>query len=42
MDKVKITDHGVTDGAGPAAERVQRVYEQFVSGNKSLKQKKLR
>ncbi|MGD6810448.1 MAG: Lsm family RNA-binding protein [Candidatus Bathyarchaeia archaeon] len=35
MDKVKITDRGVTDGAGPAAERVQRVYEQFVSETKA-------
>jgi small nuclear ribonucleoprotein (snRNP)-like protein len=31
MDKVKLTDHGVTEGSGPAAERVQRVYEQFIS-----------
>jgi len=31
MDKVKITDHGITEGSGPAAERVQRVYDLFVS-----------
>lgn len=31
MDKVKLTDHGVTEGSGPAAERVQKVYEQFMS-----------
>ncbi|MDR1993195.1 MAG: Lsm family RNA-binding protein [Nitrososphaerota archaeon] len=31
MDKVKLTDHGITEGSGPAAERVQRVYDQFVS-----------
>jgi len=31
MDKVKVTDKGVTEGSGPAAERVQKVYEQFVS-----------
>lgn len=31
MDKVKVTDKGVVEGSGPAAERVQRVYEQFVS-----------
>ncbi len=31
MDKVKLTDRGVTEGSGPAADRVQRVYEQFMS-----------
>jgi small nuclear ribonucleoprotein (snRNP)-like protein len=31
MDKVKLTDHGVVEGSGPAAERVQKVYQQFVS-----------
>jgi small nuclear ribonucleoprotein (snRNP)-like protein len=35
MDKVKLTDHGVTEGSGPAAERVQKVYQQFVSENKA-------
>jgi len=35
MDKVKLTDHGVTEGSGPAAERVQRVYQQFVSETKA-------
>ncbi len=35
MDKVKLTERGVTDGSGPAAERVQRVYEQFVSETKA-------
>lgn len=35
MDKVKLTERGVTDGSGPAAERVQRVYEQFVSEAKA-------
>ena len=35
MDKVKLTDRGVTEGSGPAAERVQRVYQQFVSENKA-------
>jgi small nuclear ribonucleoprotein (snRNP)-like protein len=35
MDKVKLTDRGVTEGSGPAAERVQRVYEQFVSETKA-------
>jgi small nuclear ribonucleoprotein (snRNP)-like protein len=31
MDKVKLTEKGVTEGSGPAADRVQRVYEQFMS-----------
>jgi hypothetical protein len=31
MDKVKLTEKGVTEGSGPAADRVQRVYEAFMS-----------
>ena len=31
MDKVKLTEKGVSEGSGPAADRVQRVYEQFIS-----------
>jgi len=31
MDKVKVTEKGVVEGSGPAAERVQKVYEQFTS-----------
>ena len=31
MRKVKLTEKGVVEGAGPAAERVQKVYEQFMS-----------
>jgi small nuclear ribonucleoprotein (snRNP)-like protein len=31
MDKVKLTERGVVEGTGPAAERVQRVYDQFMS-----------
>jgi len=31
MDKVKVTEKGVAEGSGPAAERVQKVYEQFIS-----------
>lgn len=30
MDKVKVTEKGVVEGSGPAAERVQRVYEHFI------------
>ncbi len=31
MDKVKVTENGIVEGSGPAAERVQRVYSQFMS-----------
>ena len=31
MDKVKLTERGVIEGSGPAAERVQRVYDLFMS-----------
>ncbi len=34
MDKVKVTEKGVVEGSGPAAERVQKVYEQFISAFK--------
>jgi small nuclear ribonucleoprotein (snRNP)-like protein len=30
MDKVKVTEKGVIEGSGPAAERVERVYAQFI------------
>ena len=35
MDKVKLTEKGVVEGSGPAAERVQRVYDQFISEEKT-------
>ncbi len=35
MEKIKVTEKGVTEGTGPAAERVQKVYEQFLSEIKS-------
>jgi small nuclear ribonucleoprotein (snRNP)-like protein len=31
MDKVKLTEKGVIEGSGPAADRVQKVYDQFMS-----------
>ncbi|RLI46956.1 hypothetical protein DRO69_01930 [Candidatus Bathyarchaeota archaeon] len=31
MDKIKVTEEGVVEGTGPAAERVQKVYDQFLS-----------
>jgi len=30
MDRVKVTETGITEGTGPAAERVQKVYAQFI------------
>lgn len=30
MDKVKLTEKGVVEGSGPAAERVQKVYDLFM------------
>ncbi len=35
MDKVKLTEKGVVEGSGPAADRVQRVYETFMSEAKA-------
>ena len=35
MDKVKLTEKGVVEGAGPAAERVQKVYDTFMSEAKA-------
>jgi len=35
MDKIKVTEKGVIEGSGPAAERVQTVYEHFISEKKT-------
>jgi small nuclear ribonucleoprotein (snRNP)-like protein len=35
MDKIKVTEKGVVEGTGPAAERVQKVYDLFISETKS-------
>jgi len=35
MDKIKVTEKGVVEGIGPAAERVQKVYDQFLSEMKT-------
>ena len=37
MDRIKVTEKGVVEGSGPAAERVQKVYEQFIAEMKSSK-----
>jgi len=34
MDRIKVTQDGVVEGSGPAAERVQRVYRQFLQETK--------
>jgi small nuclear ribonucleoprotein (snRNP)-like protein len=39
MDRIKVTEKGVVEGSGPAAERVQRVYEQFISEMKGSEAK---
>jgi len=35
MDKIKVTEKGVIEGTGPAAERVQKVFDQFISETKT-------
>ena len=35
MDKVKLTEKGVVEGSGPAADRVTKVYQQFMSEAKA-------
>ena len=30
MDKIRVSEEGLLEGSGPAAERVRRVYEEFV------------
>ncbi len=40
MDRIKVTEKGVVEGSGPAAERVQKVYEQFIAEMKGAKESK--
>ena len=30
MDRIRVSEKGILEGAGPAAERVQKVYEEFM------------
>ncbi len=30
MDRIRVSEKGIIEGAGPAAERVQKVYEEFI------------
>jgi len=34
MDKVKVTEKGIVEGSGPAAERVEKVYASFIAESK--------
>jgi small nuclear ribonucleoprotein (snRNP)-like protein len=36
MDKVKLTERGVIEGSGPAADRVAKVYDQFMAEAKTV------
>ncbi|MCF8885525.1 MAG: Lsm family RNA-binding protein [Nitrososphaerota archaeon] len=43
MDRIRVTKDGVVEGSGPAAERVQKIYEEFmkeVYGDEYHKEKK--
>lgn len=31
MDKIRVSEKGIIEGSGPAAERVQKVYSEFMS-----------
>ncbi|HDD42598.1 MAG TPA: small nuclear ribonucleoprotein (Sm), partial [Nitrososphaeria archaeon] len=31
MDRIRVTKDGVVEGTGPAAERVKKVYEEWLS-----------
>jgi len=30
MDKIKVTEHGIEEGTGLAADRVKSIYEEFM------------
>lgn len=30
MDKIRVSERGIMEGTGPAAERVKRVYDEFI------------
>jgi len=30
MDKIRVSERGIVEGSGPAAERVKRVYDEFI------------
>ncbi len=32
MDRIRVSEKGILEGSGPAADRVQKVYEEFTRG----------
>lgn len=34
MDRIRLTEKGIVEGSGPAAERVQKVYDEFMRDQK--------
>ena len=30
MDRIRVSEKGILEGTGPAAERVQKVYDEFL------------
>ncbi len=34
MDRIRVSEKGIIEGTGPAAERVQKVYDEFVRAQK--------
>ena len=32
MDRIRVSEKGIVEGSGPAAERVQKVYDEFMRG----------
>jgi len=39
MDRIKVTENGVIEGSGPAAERVRKIYEEYLMERKSRSSK---
>lgn len=35
MEKIRVSEAGIVEGSGPAADRVKRVYDQFILERKS-------
>jgi hypothetical protein len=32
MDRIRVSKKGILEGSGPASERVQKVYDEFIRG----------
>ncbi len=35
MEKIRVSESGIIEGTGPAADRVKRVYDQFINDRKT-------